>query len=202
MMHSRLPDRMLLRWPLAFALVLTARSVVPADLRTISVEFENQRYHLRSEAWFAADRRNMYRVLTDYDLFEKFTSAFVETRNVEPDEEGRPRFYTRMEGCVLLFCKSLIRYGHLELTPHTEIVAVAEPEKSDFKYSHERWRLEKDGDGTLLIYDFEMEPDFWVPPVIGPYVIKRSLRTGGIDAIDRIEALAQGRTPKPVGNGH
>lgn len=202
MMHSRLPDRKILRGVLAFALLLGARAVVPADLRAISVVFEHDRYHLTSEAWFAADRQDMYRVLTDYDLFVKFTSAFVETRNVSPDGDGRPRFYTRMEGCVLLFCKSLIRFGYLLLTPHSEIVAVAEPEHSDFKYSRESWRLNKDGDGTLLIYDFEMEPDFWVPPVIGPYVIKRTLRSGGVDAIDRIEALAQGRTPKPVGNGN
>lgn len=196
MMHSRL-----LCWVLAFALLLGARAVVPADLRAISVDFENHRYHLRSEAWFAADRQDMYRVLTDYNLFEKFSSAFVETRNVAPDDKGRPRFYTRMEGCVLWFCKSLIRHGYLLLTPHREIVAVAEPERSDFKYSRESWRLKKDGDGTLLIYDFKMEPDFWVPPVIGPFVIKRTLRSGGVDAIDRIEALAQGRTPKPVDNG-
>jgi hypothetical protein len=191
----------ILRWPLAFALLALARTAVPADLRTISVEFENERYHLRSEAWFAADMDSMYRVLTDYDLFVKFTSAFVEARNVPPDNEGRPRFFTRMEGCVLLFCKSLVRSGHLELTPYTEIIAVAEPAKSDFKFSRERWQLVKDGEGTLLIYDFEMEPAFWVPPVIGPYVIKRTLASGGVDAIDRIEALAQGRTPKPVGDG-
>jgi hypothetical protein len=35
--------------------------------------------------------------------------------------------------------------------------------------------------------------------VIGPYLIKRTLRDDGRDAIDRIEALAQGREPKPVG---
>jgi len=35
-----------------------------------------------------------------------------------------------------------------------------------------------------------------VPPVIGPYYIKRTLRDGGRDAVDRIEALAQGREPK------
>jgi hypothetical protein len=102
-----------------------------------------------------------------------------------------------MQGCVLLFCRSFVRHGYLLLTPHSEIVAVAEPEDSDFKYSRERWRLEGEGNGTLLIYDFEMEPGFWVPPVIGPYVIRRSLRAGGSDAIARIEALALGRTPEP-----
>jgi hypothetical protein len=41
-----------------------------------------------------------------------------------------------------------------------------------------------------MIYDFEMEPAFWVPPVIGPYFIQRTLRRGAHRAVDRIEALA------------
>jgi hypothetical protein len=180
---------------LGLLLMLAARLAVPADLRAIEVEREDDRYSLRSEAYFAANRADLYRVLTNYDLFEQFSSAYVETRNVEKDEQGRPRFFTRMQGCVLLFCRSFVRHGYLLLTPKSEIVAVAEPEDSDFNYSRERWRLQTEGEGTLLIYDFEMEPGFWVPPVIGPYVIKRSLRAGGSDAIDRIEALALGRTP-------
>jgi hypothetical protein len=180
---------------LGLLLLIVARLAGPADLRAIEVERENDRYSLRSEAYFAASRNDLYRVLTDYDLFEQFSSAYVETRNVEKDDKGRPRFFTRMQGCVLLFCRSFVRHGYLLLTPKTEIVAIAEPENSDFKYSREHWRLQTEGEGTLLIYDFEMEPGFWVPPVIGPYVIQRSLRAGGADAIDRIEALALGRPP-------
>ena len=41
-----------------------------------------------------------------------------------------------------------------------------------------------------------MVPDFWVPPVIGPFFIKRALQSGGEKAVDRIEALAKGgQTP-------
>jgi hypothetical protein len=36
-----------------------------------------------------------------------------------------------------------------------------------------------------------MQPKFWVPPGIGPYVIKRKLKSDGGDAIDRIEAIAR-----------
>ncbi|HZD53973.1 MAG TPA: SRPBCC family protein, partial [Woeseiaceae bacterium] len=142
---------------------------------------------------------DLYRVLTDFDLYERISSAFVEAYDVPPDDEGRPRFYTRMEGCMLVFCRSLVLYGYLLLTPKSEIVAVSQPGKSDFKYCRERWRFEQDDDGTLLYYDFEMEPDFWVPPVIGPWIIKRTLQDDGMDAIGRIEALALGKTPKPVG---
>lgn len=170
-----------------------------ADLRDISVEFVDDRYNLSSTVYLAATPENVYRVLSDFDLFVKFTSAFVETYDLPPDEEGRPRFYTRMEGCMLMFCKSFERRGHLLLEPNEEIVAIADPAVSDFKYCRERWHLSREGEGTVLTYTFEMEPDFWVPPVIGPYFIKRTLSEDGRDAIDRIEALAQGRKPKPVG---
>jgi len=162
----------------------------------VSVDYVEDRYHLVSRAWFDASREELFRVLTDYDLFHKFSSAFVETRDLAPDDAGRPQFFTRMEGCVLMFCKSMRRTGYLLLKPHREIVAIAYPETSDFLYSRERWRLEPEGDGTLMTYEFEMEPAFWVPPVIGPFLIKRELREGGIDAIDRIEAIALGREPE------
>jgi hypothetical protein len=181
-----------------FACILLGWSMAvgSAELRDVVVEKSDERYKLRSETFLAADRESLYRILTDYDQFTRFTSTFAEARNVEPDEKGRPRFYTRMEGCVLLFCKSYIRAGHLVLTPTSDIVAIVNPELSNFKYAHEHWQLIPDGDGTLLIYTFEMEPDFWIPPLIGPYVVKRTLRDGGHDAVNRIEALAQGREPE------
>ena len=70
-------------------------------------------------------------------------------------------------------------------------MAISIPEESDFKFSRESWQLIEYEDGTLLIYDFEMEPDFWVPPVVGPFVIQRALRDGAERAVDRIEKLAQ-----------
>jgi hypothetical protein len=166
----------------------TSRS---AELRDVQIELRDERYHLFSETYLDVSREALYEVLTDFEQFEKFTSAIVESRNTEPNENGQPGFYTRMEGCVLLFCKSLIRNGYLTLIPKLEIIATSIPEESDFKFSRERWQLIDLGDGTLMIYDFEMEPDFWVPPVIGPYVIQRALRNGAVRAVDRIEKLAK-----------
>ena len=177
-------------------LLVRAWPVTAAELTDIEVEMKDGRYHLSSKTYFEATQAQLYKVLTDYTQFTKFSSAFVESENRAPDEQGRPRFYTRLEGCVLLFCKSYIRFGHLELKPDYDIVAITDPELSNFEYSRERWQLIPKGEGTLLKYDFEMEPGFWVPPLVGPYVIKRTLRSNGRDAVDRIEALALGKNPK------
>ena len=180
----------------ALAALFLPMAGAAAELTDVEVSYEDDRYRLTSKTYFEATKSELFRVLTDYDLFTKFSSAFAEAENREPDELGRPTFYTRMEGCVLWWCKSFVRYGHLELEPEVDIVAIVDPEPSNFKYSRERWQLKEDGDGTLLEYEFEMEPDFWVPPVVGPYFIKKALRAGGKNAVNRIEALAQGKEPE------
>ena len=169
--------------------LLTA-SASAAELRFIEVDREKDRYTLRSVTWFDADQDAVYAVLSNYDLFHRFSSAIVESKNLDPDEQGRPEYFNRMEGCVLFWCRSFIRVGHLNLEPIGRIDAVADPERSDFRFAKESWQLREEENGTLLIYEFEMSPDFWVPPVIGPYYIKRALRSGGEKAVGRIEALA------------
>jgi len=178
------------------AALFLAGGISAADLRFIDVEREDDIYRLKSVTWFGAEPEALYNLLKDYEQFSKFTSAVVESRNLEPDEDGRPQYFTRMEGCVLLWCNSFVRIGHLTLQPTSEIVANAHPEKSDFIRSRERWQLIPEGDGTLLVYEFEMVPNFWVPPVIGPFYIKRALKSGGEKAADRIEALARGQEPQ------
>lgn len=183
---------------LRFLAVLWVIPILPAgaaDLREMTVEKQDSLYRMTSETYFATSQSQLYAVLTNFDLYPQFSSAFVEGENRTPDEQGRPRFYTKMEGCVLFFCKTFVRYGHLELAPEFEVVAIVDPATSNFKYSYERWQLVPDGEGTLLIYDFEMTPDFWVPPIIGPYVLKRVLRSTGKEAIQNIEALALGKDP-------
>ena len=184
------PNKNLSVW-LGISLFLFSVTLRSADLRDVNVELEDARYRLTSETYFEVSREALYALLTDFEKFEKFTSAIVESRNTEPDEKGRPGFYARMEGCVLLFCKSFIRTGYLTLSPIAEIVAVTIPEESDFVFSRERWRLTEEGNGTVMNYEFEMIPAFWVPPVIGPFYIQRALRNGAERAVDRIEALAQ-----------
>lgn len=181
----------------SLAVLLVSARADAADLRFIEVERDTERneYRLKSISWFDVDQASLYGVLTDYDQFHRFHSSIVESRNLAPDASGRPEYFTRMEGCIMMFCKSFIRIGHLELQPLEQIEAVTDPGRSDFRRSWERWRLRPEEGGTVLEYEFEMIPDFWVPPVIGPFFMKRALHSGGANAVDRIEALARGEEP-------
>lgn len=169
-----------------------AGGALAAEMRSIEVDHEKGVYTMSSEVWFDASVDQVWDVFRYWDNSTKFSSAIVESRDMAPDDLGRPQFYVRNRGCVLFFCTSFERQGYVEEKYGELIRAFADPAFSDFHRSDERWEFVAEDGGTVVIYDLKMEPKFWVPPGIGPYLIKRKLRNNGGRAIDRIEVLAQG----------
>jgi len=176
---------------LLLVVVVLSATASAAEMLSVEVSYEEGIYTMNSEVWFDATVEQVYEIFRYWDNSTKFSSAIVESRDMPPDEHGRPQFYVLNRACVLFFCKSFERQGYVESELNVVIFAFVNPEKSDFHISNESWRfLERDG-GTVVIYDFEMQPSFWIPPGIGPYLIKRKLRDKGGNAVDRIEVLAR-----------
>ncbi len=165
-----------------------------ATLRDVTVDRVDGVYTMRSEVWFDASIEQIFGVFLDWELSTKFSSVIVESRNLEPDDQGRRGYYSRNRACLWFYCRSFERYGFVEHKPLEFIEAMADPERSDFHISNERWEFRAEDRGTIVVYDLEMKPKFFIPPLIGPIIMKRRLRKGGADAIDRIEAIAQQRT--------
>jgi hypothetical protein len=164
---------------------------------SIEVDYVDGRYSMESVIWFDAGVDETYEVFSDYDLSTKFSSAIVEARNLEPDAQGRPGFYIRNKGCVLFFCKSVVRQGYVQSRDKRLLQAFTDASVSDFRFCEESWEFAEENGGTRVRYTLAMEPDFWVPPAVGPYLIKRKLRSDGSEALSRIEAIAQGYSQKP-----
>ena len=162
-----------------------------AEMRSLSVDYADHRYTMRSEVWFDASVEQVYEVFRRWDLSTQFSSAIVESRDMEADAQGRPQYYIKNKGCVLFFCLTVERQGHIESRPNEVLRAYANPETSDFLLSNEEWTFAEEKGGTVVVYKLLMRPKFWVPPGIGPYFIKRKLKNNGGDAIDRIELIAQ-----------
>ncbi len=162
-----------------------------AEMRSVNVGYDDGHYTMVSEVWFDATVEQVYEVFRRWDLSTQFSSAIVESRDEAEDEFGRPRYYVRNRGCVLFFCRSFERRGHVELEINEVLRAYANPETSDFLLSNETWRFVAENGGTVVSYHLLMKPKFWIPPGIGPYLIKRKLKSDGGQAIDRIEVIAQ-----------
>jgi hypothetical protein len=95
-----------------------------------------------------------------------------------------------MRACVLFLCKTVRRVQDVALQPNGDITASAVPALSDFSRAEEHWRIIPQGSGTRIHYDAQLVPDFFVPPMLGPWLLKRAIRRDLLGAAARIESLA------------
>jgi len=176
------------------ALLAAAALLAPgsrsATVSDVAVEKDGARYLIVSQLTIDAPRPAVFDILADYDGFERVSSIFEESHFIQRDENGEGLVYTRMRDCLLFFCKTIERVETLELDPPSRIVTVVVPEQSDVRSGETRWILTDNDSGTDIRHEMDMEPDFWVPPVIGPFIIKRYLRKGSERAAERLEKLA------------
>lgn len=179
---------------LIVVLLFCTSPLAAAELRGVTLDKRDGIYYVTSEVWLDAPRDAVFDVLSDWDMSTSFSSLIVDSRNIPPDEHGRPGFYMQNEGCILFFCRTVEREGHAELRDADLIRAVAHAEKSDFEISEETWELADENGGTQIRYVMKMKPKFWIPPVIGPYAIKRKIRTDGLETLERLEDHVNGDT--------
>ena len=171
-----------------------------ATIDEFDVQKLKGRYSFEATARLDATRESIYAVITDFDdnAYSRISRAYKESRYLEPAADGTPIVYTRMEGCMKRRCISFERTERLETDAPRWIKSTALPELSDFKHAMSEFVLEPDGDGTKMLYKLEVEPDFFVPPLIGPWYMKRTVSKGALRAVTRIEGLAReldGRPP-------
>jgi hypothetical protein len=174
---------------IAFLLLFGCQTMA-AEVKWLKVKRKDGRIDIRAEVVIDAPQPEVYDALLDYDQLAELSEAFTESGYIEPAADGAPRVYTKIEGCIWFFCRTVERYAKLELQPKWQITAIAEPELSDADLSIESWTLRAEGDSTLIDYSLELEPGFWVPPLIGVWVIKGTMKRSARDTATRIEALA------------
>lgn len=160
-----------------------------AEIRALHMETENGGYRVHAETFLQAPPQVVFSMLLNYDQFHRLSAGITASRWLDETLDGLPLAYTRIDSCVAFFCRKLEKVEKVTITSTNEIRTEVLPERSDFRYNRTRWRLEPEDGGTKILYDLEMEPDFWVPPLIGPWAIKRKARKSALNIAERLEYL-------------
>jgi hypothetical protein len=170
-----------------------AAAVLSATLDRVDLTETDGRYQLVADSWLDATPDAISAVLLNFedDAYTQISEIYKESDALGNDADGTPLVYTLVEGCVMLFCRKMSRVERLEVVTPTFIRSTVIPERSDFRYSTAEWTLTPEGEGTRVHYRMALEPNFWLPPMIGPTLLRRILMRGGVDAVERIEELAQ-----------
>ena len=169
--------------------MLVAQATNSVEVLEATVDKEDGVYHVFGESIVEAPPDFIYATLIDYDNFYKISSGIPETRFVESDDPDEVLAYTRVEACVMFFCRSAERLERIESTPYEEIDTTALPEQSDFDVYESNWKLARHERGTRITYEAEFKPDFWMPPLISNWAIKRKLVESAENIGIRIEYL-------------
>jgi len=181
-------------------LSLSARAAA-VEVLSVDVEVKGKRYHLHGETIIKAPPDFIFHILMDYDNFHRITGGIAFSRLLDPQDDGVLLGYTRIDSCVWFYCRQFEKVERIHATPTSEIITEAIPEKSDFAFNQTRWSLESVEGGTLVTYQAEMDPDFWIPPLIGPWALKNKLQLSAEQIGARIEYLLKsGRSLSEFGN--
>ena len=178
-----------------FASCTVGLAATAGELIAVDVSHSRGVYRLTSVTQFSAPPQAVFAVLADYEGFTRISSAIVASGVLDASPaDDVVRVYTTVRGCVLFFCRAIERVERLYLSPHEAIRTRVEPALSDLREGASHWRFTAlDDGGTRVDFEMEMTPDFWIPPLIGPALVKRRLLNDGMRAVARIDALAQER---------
>ena len=107
-----------------------------------------------------------------------------------------------MRDCVVVFCADMVQIVDFKPLGPGKLSAVVDGEQSDFSYGRLSWNLtESPGTSatstplTHLVFRAEIEPGFWVPPVVGPWMVKKKLRELAVGITHNLEKVAGAPLP-------
>ena len=90
--------------------------------------------------------------------------------------DGVVRVRTEVRDCVVFFCKTMVLVQDVTVTAN-EVLAEVVPEAGDFRHGFLRWSIDSAGNGvSRIVFEALMAPDFFVPPIIGGFLVRGALR--------------------------
>ena len=151
-------------------LLATAGEVLDAE-----VVKESGQYRVAINAYIEAPKPAVYAAITDYSNLATINPSITGSRVLQALSPQEHRVETLIRVCILVFCKTVRQVQDVEQVNDSLITAVTLPGDSDFKSGTAQWQLTRRDGGTGLHFTQAFEPDFWVPAIIGPWLIERTL---------------------------
>lgn len=161
------------------------------EVRRADVTYRDGFYMLDFDAVINGRYDEVHRLVSDYANLHELSDAVQESVILGSPRPGERRLKFVAQVCILIFCftKTLVA----DVTEHPEGVfnATVVPRLCDFKSGHGNWRFSAAGPSrTLVHYTGVQQPAFWIPPVIGPYLLRHKLVKEAISTIKNLERLS------------
>lgn len=175
------------------SLLLAGMLLEAAERGAAQVQHKQGRYRVHADVLIALTPERVRAILTDYEKLPDINSG-IETVTLEAGPENELRMRVQASACILFFCQPYDWVQTVKTLPSGDIFTVMETSEGSFRRGWVRYRLVLEGQQTRLIFDADLEPAFWVPPLIGPWAVKRKLIDEAFETAQGVERVASQRT--------
>lgn len=161
-----------------------------AEVLNSSVIQHQGRYLMHSETVVGAPISEVRALLTDYENLPRANRNIRRVEVLRRAMDGGVRMGVTSDFCILRLCLKFNWVQDIHTLPDGDIVMAIVPNRGDFQQGSGCWRLLADPRGTRLIFDVDLTPNFWIPPVFGSWLMKRKLAEEAFETAQGLERMA------------
>ncbi|MBF6648040.1 SRPBCC family protein [Methylobacter sp. BlB1] len=172
---------------IAFSLPLATQG---AEVLDSSVKQQHGRYMMHSESVVQAPVSKVRALLMDYENFLRLNPDIKRVEPMEHLDGGGTRMGVSSSLCIAVVCLHFDWVQDVRLLPRGDIAVTIVPNRGDFRKGNSRWRLLANGGGTRLIFDADLTPNQWFPPLIGSWMMKQKLYEEASEIAHGLERMA------------
>lgn len=159
------------------------------------MEHDDGIYQIELIATLNVTAEDAWAVFTDFENLKRINPAIQKTEVLSPDSAQDQSLATAVRVCVWFYCRLINQVQAVSMQPGNEsteyrMAATIQPEVSDFKSGNADWSFKNCSGKTCLQFAATLQPKFWVPPVIGPWLIGRKLEAEALETSLGIEREA------------
>lgn len=150
-----------------------------------------------------APTQAVFWALQDYAAMARYNPDLRAVRIVRTPAPDRVRLFTTIHTCVLVFCKTMRQEQIMTATASADggTLDAELLRYGDFEGGHGVWVVKPCPTGRALAcldVRIELVPAFWVPPVLGSWVVGRKMDQEAHRTGDGLEQTARGILARPA----
>ena len=166
-------------------------SLAAAETERAEISFEGHTYQYVFIARMKGDIDAVHAVVTDYDRMQRINDDIIASRVLARYDNGELKRLLKLRHCILVFCFDMDFVERVRESPG-HITTTMVPEESTFLDGTAHWQLEAlPGGYTRVSVSARQTPRFWIPPVLGPIILKRVFMQEVAETCANIERIVK-----------
>lgn len=168
---------------------LVGCAAIAGEVNSIQVIRQDEIYRVEINALINVPPDVVRSLLTDYKNLTRISPAVLESTVLSVRAKRIHRVYTITRLCILIYCTDLKQIQDMEQLPNGDLTATIVPGEGHFKRGTATWQLTDEQKSTRLLFQAGLVPNFWMPPIIGPWLIRQLLYREAVQTVQGLERL-------------